>query len=121
MLPAGAVRLTEAFLRSDRPRRRVRTLSRYLEYMLDRPRLDRGTTGHLHAGMGGTIRALAKIDQRLQEYPLDLVHGYVLTRPQGGGNYRRAHPPAAAQAPQAPRPTTDRADVLLGGALASSR
>ena len=119
MLPAGAVRLTEAFLRSDPPRAaEVRTLTRYLEYMLNDLDWIEAQPGQLLVGMGGTIRALAKIDQRLQEYPLDLVHEYALTRRGVEEIVAELIRLPLRKRRKLPGLTSDRADVLLGGALA---
>ena len=68
-------------------------------------------------GIGGTIRNLAKIEMRRSEYPLPLLHGYVLTHARlremsedlaARKMSRRAH--IAGLNP-------DRADTIVGGAL----
>ena len=81
MLPAGAVRLTEGFLREDPPRLgEIRALRRHLEHLLRGQSWLKAEGGDILVGTGGTLRTLAKIDQRLRDYPLDRVHGYVLSR-----------------------------------------
>jgi exopolyphosphatase/guanosine-5'-triphosphate,3'-diphosphate pyrophosphatase len=119
MLPAGAVRLTEAFLREDPPRAvEIRTLTRYLEYLLrDLPWVKAGRGDSL-VGSGGTIRTLAKIDQRLQEYPLDRVHGYILSRRRLEEIVQRLAKLPLRKRRKFPGLSSDRADVTLAGALA---
>jgi exopolyphosphatase/guanosine-5'-triphosphate,3'-diphosphate pyrophosphatase len=67
--------------------------------------------------MGGTIRALAKIDQRLRDYPLDRVHGYVLTRPQVEEIVQKLAKLPLRKRRKFPGLGSDRADVILAGAL----
>ena len=119
MLPAGAVRLTETFLRSDPPKAaEIRTLRRYLEYMVHDLDWVEAGPDHVLAGMGGTIRALAKIDQVLQGYPLDRVHGYLLTRRAVEEIVTELARLPLRKRRKLPGLTGDRADVLLAGGLA---
>ncbi|RDI94827.1 Ppx/GppA family phosphatase [Meiothermus sp. QL-1] len=79
--PLGAVRLTELFLKSDPPRKgEVEELERFVRKEL-REALARMQARPLPlVAMGGTARNLAKLAQRRQDYPLDLLHGYFLSR-----------------------------------------
>ena len=81
-LPLGALRLTEEFFAHDPPKdREVEELRQHVrEFLADSlpPDVAAGTF-ELH-GVGGTIRALARVSIRLREYPLPRVHGYVLSR-----------------------------------------
>lgn len=115
--PLGAVRLTEALLHSDPPRAdEVRALEKAVERELGDfvQRLD----GSLPlVAMGGTIRNLARIAQRQQGYPLDLLHGYALTRPalEEVTEELLAHRlPARSEIPGL---NSDRADIIVAGAL----
>ena len=118
MLPAGAVRLTEAFLREDPPKAaEIRTLSRYIEYLLRDLSWIEGGPGESLVGMGGTIRTLAKIDQHLQDYPLDRVHGYVLSRRRLEQIVQRLAKLPLRKRRKFPGLSSDRADVILAGAL----
>ncbi len=118
MLPAGAVRLTEAFLRKDPPRTTdIQTLTRYIEYLLrDLPWLT-ARRGDIFIGMGGTIRTLAKIDQRLREYPLGRVHGYILTQGRLETLVQKLGKLPLRKRRKFPGLGSDRADVILAGAL----
>jgi exopolyphosphatase/guanosine-5'-triphosphate,3'-diphosphate pyrophosphatase len=118
-LPAGAVRLTEAFLRADPPRpAEVRTLTRYVEYMLADLHWMAAGRADVLVGMGGTIRALAKIDQRGRGYPFARVHGYVLTLRAVEDIVRDLQRLPLSKRKKLSGLNSDRADVILGGAIA---
>ena len=118
-LPAGAVRLTEAFIRADPPRpAEVRALTRYVEYMLAGLSWIEAGRNDVLIGMGGTIRALAKIDQRLRGYPLYRVHGYVLTLRAIEDILHDLQRLPLSKRKRIPGLSGDRADVILGGAIA---
>lgn len=77
-LPLGALRLTEAFLPSDPPAKgEVRALEREVARRLRALPLEPGLP---LVGLGGNLRALARLHQRRRGYPLDLLHGYYLPR-----------------------------------------
>lgn len=118
MLPAGAVRLTEAFLRKDPPRTTdIQTLTRYIEYMLRDLSWLSAKRGDVFIGTGGTIRTLAKIDQRLRDYPLGRVHGYVLTQARLEVLVEKLSKLPVRKRRKFPGLASDRADVILAGAL----
>jgi exopolyphosphatase/guanosine-5'-triphosphate,3'-diphosphate pyrophosphatase len=80
-LPLGALRLTQAHLEHDPPKRRE------IEDLHDsiRDRLRSVPSGILRGrrrvfGVGGTIRTLARTAMGLREYPLTRVHGYSLRK-----------------------------------------
>jgi exopolyphosphatase / guanosine-5'-triphosphate,3'-diphosphate pyrophosphatase len=81
-LPVGALRMTELYGKGDskyskkdydRMRRRI------LELLPTRSELGL-TRDTVLMGVGGTLRALARYDQWLKEYPLNKVHNYTLRR-----------------------------------------
>jgi exopolyphosphatase/guanosine-5'-triphosphate,3'-diphosphate pyrophosphatase len=80
-LPLGALRLSQAFLRSDPPdaaeRRRLR---RHVRALLERAGIGPLPAGDVLVGTGGTVRNLAKVDRRAHGYPITRVHGYTLAR-----------------------------------------
>jgi exopolyphosphatase/guanosine-5'-triphosphate,3'-diphosphate pyrophosphatase len=79
--PIGALRAMERFVHSDpiSPKDFRALEAGIADYFaaLDWLSVDQGP---MLVGVGGTIRTLAEIDQKVHNYPLDRVHGYVLTR-----------------------------------------
>ncbi len=79
-LPLGALRLTDRFFASDPPdAAAVTALRRHLQTTLSPIRWFNAGSGGTLVGVGGSLRALAKIDRRLRTWPLSAGHGYVLT------------------------------------------
>lgn len=77
-LPLGALRLTEGFLRSDPPaKQEVKALEKEVERHLKALSLPHGLP---LVGLGGNLRAIARLHQKRRGYPLDLLHGYYLPR-----------------------------------------
>ena len=116
--PLGAVRLTEAHLDRDPPRRsEIGALEDAAAQLLGGVVADMRRHKAPLVAMGGTIRNLARAVQKRKNYPLGRLHGYFLTREDFEelvshllempvGKRRRIggiHP--------------DRADVILAGAL----
>lgn len=76
-LPLGAVRLAEQYLRSDPiSSKDERALLAQIDEQLDSVRWLRGEPHDQLVVVGGTARALAKMDQERREHPLDRLHGY---------------------------------------------
>jgi len=117
-VPLGALRLSDAFLRSDPPTaREMRRLREHAREVLDSAGLRALSRGEELVGTGGTLRNLAKIDQRRSGYPIPRLHGYVLTR-------RRLHDIASGLAAdrakkraRVPGLNADRRDSVVGGGL----
>ncbi|MFN4071735.1 MAG: exopolyphosphatase, partial [Thermus caldifontis] len=77
-LPLGALRLTEAFLVSDPPTKaEVKALERAVASHLEALPLEPSLP---LVGLGGNVRAVARLHQKRRGYPLDFVHGYYLPR-----------------------------------------
>jgi exopolyphosphatase/guanosine-5'-triphosphate,3'-diphosphate pyrophosphatase len=123
-VPLGAVRLTEIYLNSDpvRPTEVVRlndhlsTTFKLLEWM--KLKGDGGQVGEHFVGIGGTVRALAKIDREERGYPLGLVHGYELSlsRLERLG-HRLGAMSVRERAQKISGLRGDRADIILAGAM----
>ncbi len=115
--PLGAVRLTEAFLRSDPPRaHEVEALDRAVEQELGS--LVRRLDGTLPlVAMGGTIRNLARVAQKRSGYPLELLHGYALTRQALEEVTAELLAHRQAGRAEIPGLNADRADIIVAGAL----
>ena len=81
-LPLGALRLTEEFFEHDPPKgREVDALRHHVrEFLTEQLPADVAQGSFELHGVGGTIRALARVSIKLREYPLARVHGYALSR-----------------------------------------
>jgi len=117
-VPLGALRMSDAFLRSDPPAaREVRRLRKHSAEVLDAAGIRALSAGEELVGTGGTLRNLARIDQRASGYPIPRLHGYVLTR-------RRLHEIVAglrgerlAKRARVAGLNADRRDSVVGGGL----
>ncbi len=115
--PLGAVRMTERFL-TDAPttRRQVKALQRHVaEVLADAPWLE-GLGGRF-VGIGGAIRTLARIDQKRIGYPLDELHGYVLTTDALDEVAELIRTRSSAERRRLPGLKSDRSDIMLAGAV----
>jgi exopolyphosphatase / guanosine-5'-triphosphate,3'-diphosphate pyrophosphatase len=114
----GYVRLTEQFLHGQRTSEtEVKNLEKFvlkqLEPTFARMRKDPAPL----IAMGGTIRNLARAVQKLEDYPLDALHGYELKRDALENLIDRLlHLPAFERSSIAGI-HADRADAILAGAL----
>ena len=116
--PLGGVRLTEAFLKSDPPRRsEVKALEAEVAHHLGPVAKSMARAKAPLVVMGGTIRNLARMMQKRRAYPLDLLHGYFLSRAELEEATRLLLAKTARQRRRVPGVNEDRADVILAGAL----
>lgn len=78
--PVGTVRLSERFVHSDPiSKRDFRTLEQgAVDAFADLTWLQ-ASAGAMMVGVGGTIRNLARIDQKRTNHPLGRIHAYTLT------------------------------------------
>jgi exopolyphosphatase/guanosine-5'-triphosphate,3'-diphosphate pyrophosphatase len=119
-LPMGVVRLAERYMPAmPATRRQITALNadaaaQFSQY--DWLTRSRGA-GEL-IGMGGTARALAKLDQQARAYPLERLHGYTLTAAALDQLIRRMSRMSTPQLLAMPGMNADRTDVILPGALA---
>jgi exopolyphosphatase/guanosine-5'-triphosphate,3'-diphosphate pyrophosphatase len=121
-LPLGAVRLSETFLRSDPIKASdARLVNRYVEALLSSIDWLKAARGDQLVGLGGTVRALAKMDQRRRSYPLDRLHGYVLTLPTIETMLHDMEDLPLSKREKLPGLNSDRADVIVGGTLTLAR
>ncbi len=80
-LPLGAVRLTDRFLKSDRPSAsELQAMRKFITTQIKGADLPTLGDGEMLVGTGGTIRTLAKIDRARRPYPLSRLHGYDIER-----------------------------------------
>jgi exopolyphosphatase/guanosine-5'-triphosphate,3'-diphosphate pyrophosphatase len=115
---AGVLRFSERYVHSDpiskRDLRQLRTGARAafadLEWFTN-------DVGLQLAGMGGTVRTLARMDMKQRNYPLDRVHGYVLSRAAVAGIIETLVPRTRQERAAVPGLKEDRVDVTLAGAV----
>lgn len=113
--PIGAVRLTDRFVKSDPMNvRDFKTLERAIaEQFADVPWL--AQQGGSLGGIGGTIRALAEIDQKLRNHPIDRVHGHRLSVDRVNELLELFRSLTVKQREDLPGLSRDRADLILAG------
>ena len=119
--PLGAVRMTETFF-DGAGKPKAGEISRLVKYAagiferIDGMALE---DGQQFAGVGGTIRCLARMDRLARAYPLGLVNGYELRRHNLEALIERmAELAPSERARRLPGLQADRADIILAGALA---
>ena len=116
--PLGAVRATESMLRGDPPKpKSVKALAAATREAVE-PWFERngGPTRDL-IGMGGTLRNLANVVQARRGYPLDLLHGYGLSRDALAELTEDLLGLTAARRAELPSLNRDRADIIVAGAV----
>jgi exopolyphosphatase/guanosine-5'-triphosphate,3'-diphosphate pyrophosphatase len=80
-VPLGALRVSHAFLRSDPPTpSEVRQVREHARGVLAGAGLAPLGKGEGLVGTGGTLRNLARVDQRESGYPISRLHGFTLSR-----------------------------------------
>jgi len=116
--PLGAVRLTEAFFPNPRASAsQVRALTRHLDQTFAKLNWMKLNGGRF-VGLGGGIRTLARIDRDQRDYPLRLLNGYELTLERIEALIDRLRAlPVSERARRIPGLPSDRADVMLAGAM----
>ncbi|MBA2666234.1 MAG: Ppx/GppA family phosphatase [Trueperaceae bacterium] len=117
--PLGAVRSTETVLRGDPPKAKsVKALAAAAKSAFV-PWFDSHVAdGPLPMiGMGGTLRNLANVEQARSSYPLDLLHGYRLSRDALASLTEELLSLSAAKRADLPGLNRDRADIIAAGAV----
>lgn len=117
-VPLGSLRVSDAFLKSDPPTpREMKRLRAHVRDTLREAGLKSLSADEQLVGTGGSLRNLAKVDQRASAYPIARLHGYELTA-------RRLHDingelAAEKQKKRARVPglNADRRDSVVGGGL----
>lgn len=124
-VPLGAVRLTELYLGGDPVKSvDVTRLTDHLDTsfkLLDWMKLGKDPAGQF-VGVGGTARALARIDREQRHYPLGLTHGYELELSRLEKLVERLRGLSVDErARKIPGLQADRADIILAGAMVIAR
>jgi exopolyphosphatase / guanosine-5'-triphosphate,3'-diphosphate pyrophosphatase len=117
-VPLGSLRISDLHLTDDPPTdkemKRARQEIAAVVGEAELPALD--PEGAL-VGIGGTIRNLAKMDLRRSEYPLPLLHGYVLSSASLGDIVEDLAARKMSRRAKTGGLNPDRADTIVGGAL----
>lgn len=117
-LPLGAVRVTEGFLNGDLVAPKdVKRLQKYLREQFAPIAWFKGEANLRLVGEGGTLRLLGRLIQKMTDYLLDDLHGYVITMEQVEIIVERLAANPINKRKQLPGMKADRADISLGGAL----
>lgn len=115
-LPLGALRLTQEFLTHDPPKRRELDRARaHVRAVFAATALPRPIDKLRIFGVGGTIRALARVAMELRDYPIQRVHGYRLNRRDLEVLEGILVEMSASQRREVPGISAARADVILAG------
>jgi exopolyphosphatase/guanosine-5'-triphosphate,3'-diphosphate pyrophosphatase len=117
--PLGALRLSDAFLRSDPPRQQeLDRLRRHVARHLEQAGLRKLRSGDHLVGTGGTLRNLAKVDSHQSPYPIARLHGYALQRRRLESVLELLAAERQKRRADVPGLNDDRADSIVGGGLA---
>lgn len=115
----GSLRLSDRFLLKDPPTDpELRKLRKHVAEELTGGGVAPLGQGEELVGIGGTVRNLAKIDMRRTEHPLHLLHGYVLTAARLDALIVELAGRSMKRRAQIAGLNPDRADSVVGGALA---
>jgi exopolyphosphatase / guanosine-5'-triphosphate,3'-diphosphate pyrophosphatase len=119
-LPLGALRLSDRFLTKDPPDKdQVESLREHVRESLRGAGIEPLGPSERVVGTGGTLRNLAKMDRRRRPYPIARLHGYVLTRPRLAELTGLLSSRRSSRRRSMPGLNADRADSIVGGALAN--
>ncbi len=117
-LPLGALRLSDAFLKSDPPTgKEVRRLREHARGLLEEAGVEPLEEGEHLVGTGGTVRNLAKIDRRGRAYPISRLHGYVVSRRGVEEIADLLASRRLKKRERTPGLSDERADSIVGGSL----
>ncbi len=119
-LPLGGLRLSDRFLRSDPPSgKEADALRAEVATTLADAGIAPLEDDERLIATGGTVRNLAKVDRHARTYPIPRLHGYVLTRRRVGDIADSLGSRRSSRRRQIAGLNADRADSIVGGALAA--
>jgi exopolyphosphatase/guanosine-5'-triphosphate,3'-diphosphate pyrophosphatase len=120
-LPLGALALSEQFRSGEEfSSAQCQTIQSYIDRQLDSVPWLRKTTlksSQSLVGLGGTIRNLAKMEAERCNYPLNTLHGFSLSRQSVEKSVRLLTELSLAERRKLPGLNSDRADIILPGAM----
>jgi len=121
-MPLGALRLNDEFGKRGKrfDKKGYERMCRLIEEILPgRNEFDIDSRVAL-IGIGGTIRALARHDQQLRDYPLNKLHNYELNRKSVVSIHRKLRSMDAKEIAHIPSFGRDRAESVTAGSLVVS-
>jgi len=118
-IPYGALTLTEKFLDPDKPSdSELKDLEAFVRGKLSEiPWLGSFTESQL-VGIGGTIRTIARIDQRMSGYPFDELHNYFMSPSDVSIIYSKIKGMDMEERKKIQGLSRDRADIIVAGTAA---
>lgn len=121
-LPAGAVRLSEAFLTSDPPDKgELRTLRRKVKKLYEETVREPTFLPHLMTGAGGTFSALASMVMRLRGLGERPIAGFTVNRSEVRHVLDLLMMLPLAERRSVPGLHADRADIIIAGVAVIER
>jgi exopolyphosphatase/guanosine-5'-triphosphate,3'-diphosphate pyrophosphatase len=118
-IPYGALNLTEGFLDKDKtPEPRIKELEAFLRQQFKNIGWLAQYEGSPLIGIGGTLRTIAKVNQRLSGYPFDELHNYAMLPGDITNVYNILKDSDLKERTDMPGLSRDRADIIVAGATA---
>lgn len=115
--PIGALRMTEQFLSSDPVKKKeLKALEKHVRKQLETTP-EHFADAKTLVGMGGTIRNLAKVQQKYDNYSLDLKHNYFFKKSDLEDVTEVLIKASIAERRDLSGLNSDRADIILAGAI----
>jgi exopolyphosphatase/guanosine-5'-triphosphate,3'-diphosphate pyrophosphatase len=116
--PVGIVRLTERYVNSDPiSNKEFRALNNAVTKTFEKLDWFHAASGRTLVGIGGTVRNLARIDQKRRKYPLERLHGYKLSLETLENIVAMLRKKTVSERANVSGLNSDRADVIIAGAV----
>lgn len=120
-VPLGSLALTEQFISGDpATEAELTAVQNEIDRQLDSiPWLEKSANRDDRplVGLGGTIRNLARMQAMREAYPMNTLHGYLLTRSSLAESIDQLANLALDERRKLPGLNSDRADIILPGAM----
>ncbi|MCI4322769.1 MAG: Ppx/GppA family phosphatase [Thermoplasmata archaeon] len=119
--PLGALRLARQFLEHDPPKEKeLEALRDHVRSSLESLPLEKVPKGAKLYGVGGTVRALARVAMLMREYPIPRVHGFELRKRDVEALAELLLDLPSDRREEVPGISADRADLLPAGIITVS-
>lgn len=118
-IPWGALNLSVRFLDRGRPTRsQLEDLEGFVKGQLQAVPWIEARKGSQIFGIGGTVRTIARMSQRLGYYPFDELHNYSMAPADVARVYDRLSGTTLDERRDMPGLSRERADIIIGGVAA---